>query len=32
MSTAAKSEILTLAEMVSYQDAAVVSRQITQGM
>jgi quercetin dioxygenase-like cupin family protein len=30
MSTAAKSEILTLAEMVSYQDAAVVSRQITQ--
>ena len=30
MSTAPKSEILTLAEMVSYQDAAVVSRQITK--
>jgi quercetin dioxygenase-like cupin family protein len=30
MSTASKSEILTLAEMASYQDAAVVSRQITK--
>jgi quercetin dioxygenase-like cupin family protein len=30
MSTAPKSEILTFAEMVSYQDAAVVSRQITK--
>ena len=30
MSTAPKSQILTLAEMVSYQDAAVVSRQITK--
>ena len=30
MSTASKSEILVLAEMVNYQDAAVVSRQITK--
>ena len=30
MSTAPKSQVLTLAEMVSYQDAAVVSRQITK--
>jgi len=30
MSTAPKSEILMLAELVNYQDAAVVSRQITQ--
>jgi len=30
MSTAPKSEILQLAEMVGYQDAAVVSRQITK--
>ena len=30
MSTAPKSQILTLAEMTSYQDAAVVSRQITK--
>ncbi len=30
MSTAPKSEILKLAEMVGYQDAAVVSRQITK--
>jgi len=30
MSTASKSEILKLVEMVSYQDAAVVSRQITK--
>ncbi|HMU94489.1 MAG TPA: cupin domain-containing protein [Anaerolineales bacterium] len=30
MSTAPKSQILTLAEMASYQDAAVVSRQITK--
>ena len=30
MSTAPKSEILKLTEMVSYQDAAVVSRQITK--
>ena len=30
MSTAPKSQILTLAEMVSYQDAAVVSRQIAK--
>ena len=30
MSTASKSQVLTLAEMVSYQDAAVVSRQITK--
>jgi quercetin dioxygenase-like cupin family protein len=30
MSTASKSEILALADMVSYQDAAVVSRQITK--
>jgi quercetin dioxygenase-like cupin family protein len=28
MSTVSKSEILTLLEMVNYQDAAVVSRQI----
>ena len=31
MSTAAKSQILNMLEMVSYQDAAVVSRQITKG-
>ena len=30
MSTAPKSEVLTFAEMVNYQDAAVVSRQITK--
>jgi quercetin dioxygenase-like cupin family protein len=30
MSTASKSEILVLVEMVNYQDAAVVSRQITK--
>jgi quercetin dioxygenase-like cupin family protein len=30
MSTAPKSEILHVSEMVSYQDAAVVSRQITK--
>ena len=30
MSTAPKSQTLTLAEMASYQDAAVVSRQITK--
>jgi len=30
MSTAPKSEILNLAEMVSYQDGSVVSRQITK--
>ena len=30
MSTASKSQILQLLEMVSYQDAAVVSRQITK--
>jgi len=30
MSTAAKSEILTLLGMANYQDAAVVSRQITK--
>jgi quercetin dioxygenase-like cupin family protein len=30
MSTAPKSEILTFVEMVGYQDAAVVSRQITK--
>jgi quercetin dioxygenase-like cupin family protein len=30
MSTAEKSEVLTLAEMAKYQDAAVVSRQITK--
>jgi quercetin dioxygenase-like cupin family protein len=30
MSTASKSEILTLVELVNYQDAAVVSRQITK--
>ena len=30
MSIAPKSQVLTLAEMVSYQDAAVVSRQITK--
>ena len=30
MSTAPKSQVLILAEMVSYQDAAVVSRQITK--
>jgi quercetin dioxygenase-like cupin family protein len=30
MSTAQKSEILALTEMAAYQDAAVVSRQITQ--
>jgi quercetin dioxygenase-like cupin family protein len=30
MSTASKSEILGLVEMVNYQDAAVVSRQITK--
>ena len=30
MSTAPKSEILKLTEMVGYQDAAVVSRQITK--
>jgi len=30
MSTAPKAEILKLAEMVGYQDAAVVSRQITK--
>ena len=30
MSTASKSEILKFVEMVSYQDAAVVSRQITK--
>jgi quercetin dioxygenase-like cupin family protein len=30
MSTAPKSEILSVAEMVNYQDAAVVSRQITK--
>ena len=30
MSTAPKSEILNLAEMVSYQEGSVVSRQITK--
>jgi len=30
MSTAPKAEILQLAEMVSYQDGSVVSRQITK--
>jgi quercetin dioxygenase-like cupin family protein len=30
MATAPKSEILSLAELVSYQDGAVVSRQITK--
>jgi quercetin dioxygenase-like cupin family protein len=30
MSTAPNSEILQLAELISYQDAAVVSRQITK--
>lgn len=30
MSTAPKSEVLKFLEMVSYQDAAVVSRQITK--
>ncbi|MGD8402413.1 MAG: cupin domain-containing protein [Anaerolineales bacterium] len=30
MSTAPKAEILTLAEMVNYQDGSVVSRQITK--
>ena len=30
MSTAPKVEVLTLAEMVSYQDGSVVSRQITK--
>ena len=30
MSTASKSQILHMLEMVSYQDAAVVSRQITK--
>jgi len=30
MSTASKPEILALVDMVSYQDAAVVSRQITK--
>lgn len=30
MSTAPKAEILNLAEMVSYQDSSVVSRQITK--
>lgn len=30
MSTAPKAEILTLAEMVTYQDGSVVSRQITK--
>jgi quercetin dioxygenase-like cupin family protein len=30
MSTAPKSEILHMAELVSYQDGAVVSRQITK--
>ena len=30
MSTAPKAEILNLAEMVSYQDGSVVSRQITK--
>lgn len=30
MSTAPKAEVLTLAEMVSYQDGSVVSRQITK--
>lgn len=30
MSTATKSQILDLKEMVNYQDAAVVSRQITK--
>lgn len=30
MSTAPKAEILTLAEMVSYQEGSVVSRQITK--
>ena len=30
MSTASKSEILTLVEMVNYQEGAVVSRQITK--
>ena len=30
MSTAPKSEVLKLAEMVTYQDGAVVSRQITK--
>jgi quercetin dioxygenase-like cupin family protein len=30
MSLASKSEVLSLADMVSYQDAAVVSRQITK--
>jgi quercetin dioxygenase-like cupin family protein len=30
MSTAPKSEVLKFAEMVGYQDAAVVSRQITK--
>jgi len=30
MSTASKSEILKFTEMISYQDAAVVSRQITK--
>ena len=30
MSTASKSEILTLVEMVNYQEGAVVSRQVTK--
>ena len=30
MSTAPKAEVLTLSEMVSYQDSSVVSRQITK--
>jgi quercetin dioxygenase-like cupin family protein len=30
MSTASKSQILNLSEMVNYQDGAVVSRQITK--
>ena len=30
MSTAPKSEILTMAELVSYQEGSVVSRQITK--
>ena len=30
MSTASKSEVLNMAELVSYQDGSVVSRQITK--
>jgi hypothetical protein len=30
MATAPKSEVLHLAELVSYQDGAVVSRQVTK--